>query len=315
MSQTKAAFRGISRLYICTKGSTVTSCRHGPGRCCLQRRRHRNPVLPDTPMKTPLLCLAPNRLLGYAGARAARLRRGLVWLGLCCLPVWAQAQFVAAPPTSANDRALLAQMARDWIEPALEAAVAETAGGILRPEVVMGELDSRLRLTPCPRVEPYLPAGTRLWGRARVGLRCTEGAVRWNVFVPVTVKAWGPAWVLRRPVPAGTELVQEDAELAEVDWAERSSNVLATTEGWIGQQAAFALAPGQTLRENMVRPVPAFNRGAQVKVKSMGAGFHVVVSGEAMGVGVVGQTVRVKLGGGRIVTGTVREGAMVEVQL
>jgi flagella basal body P-ring formation protein FlgA len=245
----------------------------------------------------------------------ARAQRALALWGLLWLPLWAQAQFVAAPPTSASDRALLAQMARDWIEPALQNAVAETAGGILRPEVVMGELDSRLRLTPCPRVEPYLPAGTRLWGRARVGLRCTEGAVRWNVFVPVTVKAWGPAWVLRRPVPAGTELVQEDAELVEVDWAERSASVLATPEGWVGQQAAFALAPGQTLRENMVRPVPAFNRGAQVKVKSIGAGFHVVVSGEAMGVGVVGQSVRVKLGGGRIVTGTVREGAMVEVQL
>lgn len=279
------------------------------------KRCARTPAASDTPMNTPT---APQRL----GLSRGRTRSGttarwrtLVWLGLMCLPVWAQAQFVAAPPTSASDRALLAQMARDWIEPALQAAVAETADGLLRPEVVMGELDSRLRLTPCPSVEPYLPPGTRLWGRARVGLRCTDGAVRWNVFVPVTVKAWGPAWVLRRPVPAGTELVQEDAELAEVDWAERNAHVLATPESWIGQQAAFALAAGQTLRENMVRPVPSFMRGAQVKVRSVGAGFQVVVSGEAMGVGVLGQTVRVKLGGGRIVTGTVRDGGMVEVKL
>ena len=69
------------------------------------------------------------------------------------------------------------------------------------------------------------------------------------------------------------------------------------------------------LRENMVRPVPAFDRGAQVKVKSEGTGFQVVVSGEAMGVGVVGQTVRVRLNGGRVVTGTVRDGPLVEVRL
>jgi flagella basal body P-ring formation protein FlgA len=41
----------------------------------------------------------------------------------------------------------------------------------------------------------------------------------------------------------------------------------------------------------------------------------VVVSGEAMGVGVVGQTVRVRLNGGRVVTGTVRDGPLVEVRL
>jgi flagella basal body P-ring formation protein FlgA len=227
----------------------------------------------------------------------------------------ARAQFAVAPATSADDRALLAQMARDYVEPALANALTENAGGVLRPEVVMGALDSRLRLSPCPRIEPYLPPGTRLWGRSRIGLRCLEGQVRWNVFVPVTIKAWGPAWVLRRPVPAGTALVQEDAELAEMDWAEQSASVLATPESWIGQQAAFALNPGQTLRENMVRPVPAFDRGAQVKVKSEGTGFQVVVSGEAMGVGVVGQTVRVRLNGGRVVTGTVRDGPLVEVRL
>ena len=31
-------------------------------------------------------------------------------------------------------------------------------------EVSVGTLDSRLRLAPCSRVEPYLPAGSRLWG-------------------------------------------------------------------------------------------------------------------------------------------------------
>jgi flagellar basal body P-ring formation protein FlgA len=91
--------------------------------------------------------------------------------------------------------------------------------------------------------------------------------------------------------------------------------VLAKPESWIGQEAVFALQPGQTLRANMVRPIPAFERGAQVRVKSLGAGFHVVVSGQAMEDGVEGQAVRVKLTGGRMVTGTVRPGQVVEVKL
>src|SRR5512134_4162882 len=45
-----------------------------------------------------------------------------------------------------------------------------------RVEVEVGALDPRLKLGPCARITPYLPTGTRLWGRAQVGLRCDEGA-------------------------------------------------------------------------------------------------------------------------------------------
>lgn len=216
----------------------------------------------------------------------------------------------------ANDsNAQLEQMARDWVQPALAAAVGVDGGGRLRPEIVMGSLDDRLQLAPCARIEPYLPPGTRLWGRSRVGLRCLEGPVRWNVFMPVTVKAWGPGWVVRRPIAAGTVLAQEDAELAEMDWAEQPYAVLANPERWVGLQAAYALQPGQALRQNMVRPTPAFGAGAQVRVSSIGAGFQVVVSGEALTAGVPGQTVRVRLASGRIVSGTVRDGQTVDVRL
>lgn len=62
----------------------------------------------------------------------------------------------------------------------------------LRMEVHVGKLDARLQLAPCNQVEPYLPAGSKLWGRTRDGLRCIEpGARPWNVFLPVTVQAWG----------------------------------------------------------------------------------------------------------------------------
>ncbi len=238
--------------------------------------------------------------------------RGLAWLlaGLLS-PCLANAQ----SSEQQREFAQLEQMARDWVHPALSAVAGPDGGGPLRPEVLFGSLDSRLRLAPCARIEPYLPPGTRLWGRSRVGLRCLEGPVRWNVYLPVTVKAWGPGWVIKRPIEAGSMLVQEDAEMAEMDWAEQPYAVLANPERWVGQQAAYALQPGQALRQNMVRPLPAFGPGAQVRVSSAGAGFQVVVSGEALTSGAPGQSVRVRLKGGRIVTGTVRDGQTVEVRL
>lgn len=257
------------------------------------------------------LCLALSGTPRPA-ARALACAWGLPLL-LAAAP--ALAQYSASQAVTANDRALLAQMARDWLTPAVETTMADNPDSLLRPEVIMGALDSRLRLAPCQRIEPFLPPGTRLWGRSRVGLRCLEGRVHWKVYVPVTVKAWGPAWVLRRAVPSGTVLTQDDADMAEMDWAEQASSVLATPESWIGQEAVFALQPGHTLRANMVRPLPAFSRGALVRVKSIGSGFHVVASGQAMEDGVVGQPVRVKLDGGRTITGTVRQGQVVEVKL
>lgn len=228
----------------------------------------------------------------------------------------AQAQTVpAATATNADNNAGLEKIASDWLRPSLATALGEQGGSPLRPEVVMGTLDTRLRLAPCNKVEPHLPAGTRLWGRSRIGLRCVDGPTRWNVFVPVTVKAWGPAWVIRHPVASGATLTQDDAEVAEIDWAEQNASVLASPALWVGQQAAYALQPGQALRQNMVRAAPAFAAGALVRVSAAGTGFQVVVTGEALGPGLNGQSARVKLPGGRVVTGVVRDGQSIEIDL
>jgi flagella basal body P-ring formation protein FlgA len=72
----------------------------------------------------------------------------------------------------------------DWLAPTqrwLDAAVATAlpaGASALRTEIELGELDSRLRLAPCAKVEPFLPPGARLWGKTRLGLRCTEGPSR-----------------------------------------------------------------------------------------------------------------------------------------
>ena len=241
------------------------------------------------------------------------------FLGLAALGVafGASAQITVQqnPSLPAANGHSIEQVAMDWLQPALDASLGREGAQILRPEVIMGSLDPRLKLAPCGRVEPYLPPGTRLWGRSRVGLRCLEGAVRWNVFLPVTVKAWGPAWVLVRPVRAGTPLVQDDAEVAEIDWAEQHASVLGTPELWVGDEAVYALRPGQALRQHMVRPVPAFGPGEQVRVSTSGGGMIVVVTGRSLGTGVPGQSVRVRLAGGKVVTGTVQEDQTVLISL
>ncbi|WP_439517852.1 flagellar basal body P-ring formation chaperone FlgA [Hydrogenophaga sp.] len=215
----------------------------------------------------------------------------------------------------AGEVEVLEQTAREWIEPALAASLPADGSAPLRTEVDIGSLDSRLRLAPCDKVEAFMPPGSRLWGRSRVGLRCVEGARRWSVYLPVTVKAFGPAWVLKRAVGAGATLTQEDAELAEVDWAAHRAGVLAAPERWVGLETAFPLTPGQPLREHMVRPMKAFEAGAQVRVMGGSGGIRISATGQAMTTGLVGQNARVRLPGGKVVNGLVQADQTVELAL
>ena len=245
----------------------------------------------------------------HSAARAlARLVRA------CALGVLAVAGSGAALAQAAADPSTdLGPLTQRWLDDAM--ARNQAAGLPLRMEVSVGSLDSRLRLAPCARVEPYLPTGARLWGRTRLGLRCVEGPTAWNVFLPVTVKAYGPAWVLTGPVAAGTVLSAQDAMEAEVDWAEESAPVMANPEMWVGQVAARPLVAGQALRQSMVRAPQLFRAGAQVKVQAQGPGYVVTSAGQAMSAGVAGQIVRIRMDNGRIISGTVNESGTVVVAL
>ncbi len=208
----------------------------------------------------------------------------------------------------------LRQFGEHWLSGAVNGAAAAPGTPALRMEVRVGELDPRLQLAPCARVEPWLPPGTRLWGSSRLGLRCTEGA-RWNVFLPVSVKAFGPAWLPTRPIAAGTTLQESDFAAGEADWAAQPSPVVHSLAQWVGQVAAQPLSPGQPLRAAMLRPPQAFAAGSTVRLVIEGAGFAVSGEGQAMAPGYLGQPVRVRTDNGRTVTGTVIDTRTVRVGL
>lgn len=207
-----------------------------------------------------------------------------------------------------------AAMALKWARSAVVATQGDPATR-LRYEVSVGTLDSRLKLAPCGNVEMYVPPGSRLWGHGRVGLRCVDGMAKWNVSVPVNVKAFGNAWVVRGQVMAGNPLTQADAVQVEVDWAEDTNPVLADSTAWLGQTATRSLSTGQVLRSGMVRPTQVFQAGTQVRVVAEGPGFQVSSDAQALSAGVVGQVARVRMDNGRVASGTVLDARTVKIEL
>lgn len=200
----------------------------------------------------------------------------------------------------------LADISNQWLQGALAQTEAQQSMP-LRMEVQVGKLDPRLNLAPCLRVEPYLPSGSKLWGRTRIGMRCVEGAKPWNVFMPVTIRAFGPAWVLVNNVSMGEVLTHEHAMQSEVDWAESPHSIIALPDDWVGQTAARNLTAGMALRQTMVKAPEIFKPGAGVKVVVQGSGFAVTSSGKALESGSAGQNVRVRMENGRTVIGTVNQ--------
>lgn len=231
-------------------------------------------------------------------------RRAVVALGAL---VWAGC--VTATPSVSE--AVRAQVQR-WV--AQEGAHVESSRG-LRVEAQVGAVDARLTLAPCAAMQAYQPPGTRLWGRTRVGVRCVEGASRWNVFVPVQVAAWGPGWALKGDLPAGAVLSDQDVLAMEVDWAQAPGSVLTEQGAWAGKTLTRGLTAGTALRQDMVRNRQVFSAGAQVRVVAQGSGYAVTGSGVAVSTGFVGQAARVRMDNGRILSGAVQEDRSVRIEL
>lgn len=201
-----------------------------------------------------------------------------------------------------------------WLDQTV-AAARPTGAAPLRMVVSVGALDNRLVLAPCGRVEPYIPPGMRLWGATRLGLRCIDGNAKWNIFLPVQVKAFGPAWVVKADMAPGTVMGQDAAVLAEVDWAQENNSILADPAMWIGQTAARQLTTGQAIRQGMVKPAQVFAAGAMVRILAQGPGFTVTSGGQAVSAGVIGAVARVRTDSGRVLSGVVLDVNTVRVDL
>lgn len=243
---------------------------------------------------------------------------GLLTLGLL-QPAQAQATAGEAIDATLVDQvrelALLATQQTAGLQNGATANANNDIGNPTRFDVVVGALDPRLKLAPCQRIEPYLPPGTRLWGKARIGLRCAQGVRAWNVYLPITVRIYGNALVAALPLPAGATVRETDLRLAEIDLAEENGVVVGTAAQAVGRTLTRPLAAGQGVRQTDLKPRQWFAAGDTVKVLASGPGFSVAGSGQALTPGLEGQTARVRTDGGQVITGMPVATRQLEVSL
>lgn len=228
------------------------------------------------------------------------------WIAVALTLAWNGASQAQPAQADAGTQTLQAEL-----EALVKAKSAEVSGadpkeaaGAPRIEIVLGQLDPRLRLAPCDKVHAYLPEGARLWGRTRVGLRCERGAVRWNVYWPLTVKVWAPAVVAVASLKPGTVLSAADLRIAETDLASSNSPAVLRPQDVIGRALLRPLEPGQGLRQGDLRTRRWFAAGEPVNVLVKGKGFAVSAVGTALSHGEEGgQCARIRVENGRVLCG------------
>jgi len=176
----------------------------------------------------------------------------------------------------------------------------------------IGQLDPRTQLSPCSAFEPFLPAGSRLWGKATVGVRCL-GPATWTVYVPVQVNVSGNYLVSARPIAAGQLLGSGDIVSRSGDLSSLPTSILTDPAQAVGKTIKNSIAAGQPLRSDWLIAPWAVQQGQSVKLVSTGAGFSVSSEGKALNNAVEGQVVQVRTGSGQTISGIARPGGIVEV--
>ena len=184
---------------------------------------------------------------------------------------------------------------------------AQSAGLPGEVTIQVSPLDPNNQLPACAALEPFLPAGTRAWGRISVGVRC-DSPVTWTAYVQAQVSVIADYLVAARPLRAGQIVGPADLGQRRGDLTALADNILTDSTQAMGHHTRFAVAAGTPLRGDMLRVPHAVRQGQTVRVLGVGAGFRVASEGRAMNNAAPGERVRVRLADGQVVTGTAQAG-------
>ena len=175
----------------------------------------------------------------------------------------------------------------------------------------INEIDQRITLSECARLEAFLPSGSQLMGKTAIGVRCNE-ANGWSIFVPVQIRISLNLLVSARPLPLGHTLQKEDIASQAIETSRTDG--LTDPRQAVGKVLRYNIAAGQVLREDTLRLPYSVTQGQVVQLAVQGSGFSIRSEGVALSNASEGQTVQIRTNLGRVISGVARAGGVVEIK-
>ncbi|MBJ9623334.1 flagellar basal body P-ring formation chaperone FlgA [Burkholderia multivorans] len=169
-------------------------------------------------------------------------------------------------------------------------------------------------LAACTTLEPFLPTGARLWGRTTVGVRCA-GERPWTVYLQAKVTVHATYYVAARQIAPGEPLSAADLVARDGDLTVLPLAVITDPAQAIGATSLARIAAGLPLRQDMLKSAASVSAGQTVRVVAAGPGFTISAEGSALANAAPGQSVRVRMAAGQIVTAIVKDAGTVEIPL
>lgn len=175
----------------------------------------------------------------------------------------------------------------------------------------VGEIDRRISLPECGKLEAFLPAGGKLIGRTAVGVRCNE-ARGWSISVPVQIRVNSNLLISARALPLGHTLREEDIATQTTETTQAGG--ITDVKQVVGKVLRYGINTGQVLREAMLRAPYSIVQGQSVQLILRGNGFSVRNEGVALNNASEGQQVQVRTRSGRTLGGIAGPDGMVEIR-
>ncbi|EIF29210.1 flagella basal body P-ring formation protein FlgA [Burkholderia sp. Ch1-1] len=169
-------------------------------------------------------------------------------------------------------------------------------------------------LSACTTLEPFMPSGARLWGRMTVGVRCA-GERPWTIYLQARISLRATYYLAARAMAPGEVLTAADLVARDGDLTGLPQAIVTDPSQAVGSVTLTRVAGGMPLRRDMLKSASAVSIGQTVRVVAAGEGFAISAEGSAMNNASPGQQVRVKTANGQIISGIVKDGSTVEIQL
>ena len=189
----------------------------------------------------------------------------------------------------------------------------QSAGLPGKVTVKVGAVDPRLSLAACPAPEAFQQPGARPWGKTTVGVRCT--APVWSMFLQAQVSVVADYVTAAVPLAQGQVIDAGQLATMQGDIAAMPNGIVTDMEQAIGRMPTVSLPAGTPLRLDSLKSKPVVQQNQAVRIVSRGENFSVSGEGKAIGNAGEGQVVQVRTSRGAIISGTARNGGIVEVAL
>jgi flagella basal body P-ring formation protein FlgA len=181
-------------------------------------------------------------------------------------------------------------------------------------ELIVGRLDSRLRLRDCKMpLEAFLPNAGQLRGKVTIGVRC-KSKKPWTLYVPAEILIFNQVIVSLHPLRRGHIIRAGDITRTRMKTSDKNATYFTDSGQVIGKVLTQHLSGGKIISARILQAQRLVHRGQAVTLIAISNDLQVRTTGKALGDGAFGDVIRVKnLKSNRIIEGIVKKQGTVQV--